>query len=482
MKSSLRVLLLSAAFAFPSFAAAQDVNEADATAIEGRFLTFLSKDLADTGALAVRALGDHYEVTFDIRKALEKSIAPWTVKEGTSILHALRPAPNGLWDYSGRGEIRLATELAAANRSSSVTLNIGSFENKGVFDPALRFVRNAEFKSGDLAFVMRSAQDSLKIAAKDYSFKVGFAEEKPGLGDISTDVAAHEISESFGTFPRPETKLTGNALTGRFLFEDVDFNGIAKLVDFWSGSAKGKTIATMTDAERAALSDIVRTHAPFVRQFGENTSVDGMAVNWAGSAVKIDRLAYRWAVEDIGGDAAVVVGLRIQKPTVDTAALPASLKKALPRDAGLGLRYSGIRLSAMWEALADPKMTRQALEAKDFYTKRILPNGKIRMDFDDTYFRSDYYDIAVSGGMDLPFDNPGKPDKADVVVTARDFDRTIKFLQDLSKEDPVFNQVSLTAMMMKGFGKTQADGSMQWRIEADATGSVKVNGQPMPGR
>jgi len=480
MKSSFSVLLLSAAFACPSLAAAQSVSEADAKAIEGRFLTVLGKDLADTGALAVRAVGDRYEVTFDIRKALEKNIAPWTVKAANSILHSLRPAATGFWDYSGRGEIHLATELAAANRSSSVTLNIGSFENKGVFDQALRFVRNGEFKSGDLAFVMRSAQDSLKIAAKDYSFKIGFTEEKPGLGDISTDVAAHEISETFGTFPNPETKLAGGTLTGHFLFEDVDFNGIGKLVDFWSGSAKGKSIDTMTDAERTALSEIVRDHAPFIKQLGESTSVDGVSVTWGGNAVKIENLAYRWAVEDIGGDAAAVMGVRVKNPTVDVSALPASLKKMLPHDAGLGLRYSGIKLSAMWEALADPKMARQALETKDFYTRKIFPNGRVRVDFDDTYFRSDYYDISVSGGMDVPLDNPRKPDRADVLVTARDFDKTIKSLQDLSREDPIFNQVSISAMMMKGFGKVQADGSMLWRIEADASGSVTVNGQPMP--
>lgn len=207
-----------------------------------------------------------------------------------------------------------------------------------------------------------------------------------------------------------------------------------------------------------------------------------MSVTWAGNAVRIDNLSYHWAIEDIGGDAAVVLGGRLEHPAVDAAAVPVSLKKALPREAGLGIRYSGFKLSAMWEALSDPQMTRQALTTKDFHTDRILPEGKVRMDFDDTYFRSEHYDVTISGGMDMPVKDGGRPYSADISVTAKNFDKTIKFLQDLAREDPGFGQISFTAMMMKGLGKAQPDGSVTWHVESDASGKVKVNGQPMPGR
>jgi hypothetical protein len=480
MKSTIRILLLSTFLAFPSLAVAEGVSETNARAVEAKLLSLMAKDLADAGALSVKAAGDRYDVLFDLRKALEKTIEPWTVKEANSILHALRPVSTGRWEYSGQGEIRLSTDLAAANRSSSVTLNIGSFENKGIFDENLRFIRNGEFTSNELKFGTRSGQDSLRIAARDYRVKLAFAEEKTGLGDISTDVAAHEISETFGTFPNPETRLEGETLAGRFLFEDVDFNGIARLVDFWGGSAKGKTIDALSDAERAALSDIIATHAPFVRRLGENTSVDGASLRWAGNALKIQNLSYRWAIDDLGGDAAVDVGAKVTNLSLDADALPPALKKALPKEAALGLRYSGFKLSAMWQALADPKMVRESLTTKDYYTKRILPEGVITASFDGTYVRSEHYDVTLSGGMALPLDNPGKPEKVDLKVTARDFDKTIRFLQDLSKENPQFSQMSFTAMAIKGFGKVQADGSVLWHIKTDAQGALTVNGQPLP--
>ena len=174
------------------------------------------------------------------------------------------------------------------------------------------------------------------------------------------------------------------------------------------------------------------------------------------------------------------IGAKLTNLTVDSDALPAALKKALPKEASLGLRYSGFKLSAMWEALADPKIVVQSLRTKDYYTKRILPDGLVKASFDDTYLRADHYDFTLSGWMELPLDNPGKPEHANLTVIARDFDRTTKFLQDLSREYPRFNQVSFTAMLMKGLGKAQADGSTLWHIEIDAAGSLKVNGQPMP--
>ena len=480
MKSTFRILLLSAFCTFPSLAAADSVNEANAKAVEAKLLSLMAKDLADTSALSVKAAGDRYDVLFDLRKALEKTIAPWTVKDASSILHALRPVAAGRWEYSGRGEIRLSTDLAAANQSSSMALNVGSFENVGTFDEKLHFIRNGEFKSSDLTLGMRSAQDSLKISAKDYGVKLAFAEKKAGLGDVSTDVVASELSETFGTFPNPETRLAGRALTGRYLFEDVDFNGIARLIDFWGGGAKGKAIDALSDAERAALSGIIAEHAPFINRLSEDTSIDDASVRWAGNTVKIQKFSYRWAIDDLGGDAAVVLGAKLTSLTVDADALAAALKKALPKEAGLRLRYSGFKLSAMWEALADPKMVRDSLATKDYYTKRILPDGKIKASFDGTYLRSDHYDFALSGAMELPLEDPGKPEKADLKLTARDFDKTIKFLQDLSKQHPQFGRASFAAMLMKGFGKVQADGSMLWHIKTDADGALTINGQPVP--
>lgn len=482
MTSTARMLLLSAAVAVPSMAAAQTVTEADAKAIESALLSLIAKDVADTGALSVKASGDRYEVLFDLRKAIEKNIAPWTLKDANSIVHSLHSVGKGLWDYAGQGEIRYASEFAAANQSASIALKIGSYENKGTFDESLKFIRKGAFKLGDVAYDTRAAGNSLKIAVKDYALTIAVDEKQPGLGDISADSAAHELSETLGAFPNPETRLAGAALNGRYLFENVDFAGIARLAEFWKGSAKGKTLDTLNETERAAFAEIIARHAPFISRLGENTSIDGVSVTSAGATVKIGNLSYRWAVDGLAKDAVFAFGAKATSITVDAEAVPPVFRKALPREAGFGLRYSGFKLSAMWEALADPKLAGQALTAKDFYTNRILPGEKMTASFDNTYVRSDYYDFTLSGDMVVPVKNPNKPERADLKLIAHDFDKTIKFLQDLSKEDPQMSAASFTALAMKGFGKVQADGSVLWHFEVGADGKMTVNGQPLPTR
>ena len=67
----------------------------------------------------------------------------------------------------------------------------------------------------------------------------------------------------------------------------------------------------------------------------------------------------------------------------------------------------------------------------------------------------------------------------DVTIKAKDLDKTIKYLQDNAQKVPEFGQASFMVLMMKGFGKADADGTTVWNVKLDETGKVTINGQEM---
>jgi hypothetical protein len=110
--------------------------------------------------------------------------------------------------------------------------------------------------------------------------------------------------------------------------------------------------------------------------------------------------------------------------------------------------------------------------------KIVLPDGKMHIDFTDVYAKSAVYDLSLAGQMQV---NPNDSDKpiVDVVIKAKDLDKTIKYLQDNAQKVPEFGQASFMVLMMKGFGKADADGTTVWAVKLDETGKVTINGQEM---
>jgi hypothetical protein len=118
-------------------------------------------------------------------------------------------------------------------------------------------------------------------------------------------------------------------------------------------------------------------------------------------------------------------------------------------------------------------------EQADELDKIVLPDGRMHIEFANVAAKSDIYDVSLTGTMLVNPSNSDKPD-ADITITARDLDKTVNYLQANAGKVPQFGQASFMLLMMKGFGKQQADGSMTWNVKVDQTGKVLVNGREMP--
>ena len=476
MNAAFRNVLALTVALMPPASFAAEISEPEAKQIEGAISSSLPAAMRKAGVVTVAPSTDHFNVTLDLAGMLAKGVAPWAVKEVTPIVHALTSGADGLWDFSTEGSFRLATELLAANRTSAFQLSIGELKDKGKFDPRIPFLREADVSLKDVTTTMRSSQDTIKAGIKDFSARIRSTDVKAGVVDIVSDYSGSGLSQTFGTFPNPEVKISGEKLEGRQTAKSFDIAGIAKLIAFWRAEGRPQTIKSLKPEELKELAAIVGMHKPFVDRFGEQTTVSGVKIASSGKAFTVEKLAYDWALEDIAKDGAFVFGATASNPSVTPGFWPAGLEKALPREIAVHARYFGFKIGPMWEALSNPD---PAAPVPDF-RKIMLPDERVTMQFSNTYARSDVYDVSLEGSI---FMRPGRNDdqsEADLTITAKDFDNTVKFLQDNAKIAPVFGQASFFALMAKGLGKPQPDGSIVWNVKVDSMGKITINGQPLP--
>jgi hypothetical protein len=481
MHASFRSISLAAAIVLPLTAHAQSASEAEARKIEEGLISVLPERVAKDDAIKIRTSGDQYEMQLDLRNWIARTITPWAVTEVTPIIQKLALKDDGLWQIGGKSNFKLATELAAANRSNSFLLTIGEYDTKGVFDPGISFLRDSDIKLSDVLVNMRSGQDSIKVGMKDFAVRLDVADQRAGIGDVKAVFNATDLVETFGAFPNPELKIAGATLAGQQTFDSVDFAGIKKLVAFWQGSARGKRIPDLNEDERRALAAVIAAHRPFMARAGEETNVDNVTLSSGGKGFSIETFGYHWAFEDIGKDGTIRAGLTLENPKALPGTWPAGLEQAMPKSLAVNIRYQGFKLGPMWDLLSDPKTIAVASgEAADNLSKTLLPDGRVVMEFSNTYMRSEHYELTVDGKL---FMRPGKRDdqsEADINITAKDFDKTLKFLQDGAKTVPAFGQASFFALMAKGMGRVQPDGSMLWNVKMDNMGKITINGQPLP--
>ena len=473
MNAAFRNVLALSIVLMPLASFAAEISEPEAKRIEGAISSSLPAAMRKAGVVTVAPSTDHFNVTLDFAGMLAKGVAPWAVKEVTPIVHALTPDVDGLWDFSTQGSFRLGTELLAANRTSAFQLSVGEIKDKGKFDPRIPFLREADVSLKDVTTTMRSSQDTIKAGIKDFSARIRSADVKAGVVDIVSDYSGSGLSQTFGTFPNPEVKISGEKLEGQQNFESVDLIGIKKLIAF-SRRSTPRIKGYLSDADHTAIAAIVKAHKPFVAKAGENTTIGNVSIASGGKKFLIERLGYHWSIEDIANDGFVVFGATFQKPSITPGFWPAGVEKAMPQEARINVRYSGFKLSAVWEALAN-------LESQPLpdYGRLMLPDGRLKYDFSDTFVRSEHYDFSLIGSV---FQYPGSRDRfeGDVTVTAKNFETTVKFLQDSSRTVPQLGQAAFVALMAKGLGKIESDGSTVWQIKFDTKGKITINGQPLP--
>ena len=461
----------------PMAALAQTVDDAQASSIEQAIAAFLSPGAS--GIIKIKPAGDHFDLTMDLTSLFDPAAGLWRLSEVTPIVRALTPNADGTWSLKGDGPFALKADSMVANRPNSVSAQVAAFSTSALVDPGLGFARTAELGLKDASLAFRSGQESLKFRLADFVAKMTVENLTGGKGTLKSDFIIGQFAQTFGSFPNAEVTVRAQAIKGVQRAEALDFEAIKGLGQFHR-EQKRKSAGRLSDTDTAELRLLLQKHVPLVGSIGETTAMTAVSLESAGKGISAGKLDYRWSLDDIAKDGAFTIGAKLSEITAVAGTLPKGADSLLPQSLTFNLTYTGFKIGALMQEWADDPRGDRLRQDPERYNTLLAP-GLLTMTVKDTAMKSAAYDISLDGNLSFTMANTRAPN-VEMNVVARDFDQTVKFLQEGAKTTPELGQLAFGAMMAKGFGQAQPDGSMLWKIEMDGRQrQLLVNGQRIGG-
>jgi hypothetical protein len=472
MKSTLRAALFATTLLQPVLVWADTADDAGAKTIEQAVKTYGPNALSKPGLVRVSPDGEGYRLAIDTAKLIADAVAPMKVKEAMPLTFNLVSQADGYWRFNSANPFKVITEYLAANRSANLSISTESGMIEGVYDPKIFFPREARLGFTNGVGSLRDSRDALKIDVKDASLSSQVKDLTAGTNDI----------DGVCTFPQPEVRLAAGQIDGSFRLGKVSLSGFAELMNFWKVTAARKDIADLTDVQREEFKGLLAKYQPGMDEITAKVVAANLSTSQGGRGFKLETLEHETHWQGLGGLATLSMVTRINNLGIDEGIWPKALEAALPQEAALNLKASGFDMGAIW---ADEAQLRTPAEKaalpREHFLKLWLPDGKMTLDFADSFARSSIYDLTLSGQIQMGRD-PRRPPTGTLTVTAKDIDTTVKYLQDNVKTVPVFRQASFGMLMLKGLGKAGADNTMVWELKFEGDGKITVNGQALPMR
>jgi hypothetical protein len=247
-----------------------------------------------------------------------------------------------------------------------------------------------------------------------------------------------------------------------FVFEHVKAKKLSK-----SGSDKFEKLA------RAAL--------PLFGALEETVVANNLSVATDMGKVGLSKLTYSFKMNGLTSSSSVGFGLRAENLKLDSGAVPAGYEALVPSMAVVEVGVPDMNFAAAADILLQTDFSGKdgpSPETGSRIEQAVFPNDRLTLEFPEISASSGVYDIDMSGKMVADLKHTDRY-SLQMSVLARDYDKTIAFVQNAAKTDPELNQISFVMMMAKGFAKTDPDGRQRWDIVVGEDGSFTVNGQVM---
>lgn len=482
MRKTLLSTVATLAIILPFHAHAAEVNQAGADQIKEKLTYYLPKDIVDTGFLKVTPATNRYELSVDLQPFL-KDIKPemFTISGLKPFVHYLTPQDDGMWKVEVNDRFDVKGSFTAEGKKQDFIYQIESIVFDGMFDPSITYFTTGKYSLDKLAFESKGGDADIGMWVEKMSADMKGEKVAEGIVDLSATMSMSNLTERIGENSNNAVNIVADSMSGTIEAKRLGVNALRDLLVFGLDLVKSD-VKQLDQGQAEKLKTLIRANMPLTDKFDEQLKFDGVRVVAQGMDLSLDSFTYGLGFTGLKKDASARFNMGIVKPVIPAGLLPPGTEGAVPDSANFAVAISNLDLEGVVNymlANADftkPEPLTPAQSAE--LGKIVLPDGKMHIDFTDVYAKSAVYDLSLSGQMQVNPDNSDKPEM-DVTIKAKDLDKTIKYLQDNAQKVPEFGQASFMVLMMKGFGKAEADGTTVWNVKLDASGKVTINGQEM---
>ncbi|OBZ93252.1 hypothetical protein ADU59_22600 [Pararhizobium polonicum] len=476
----LSALLLSTALVTQSVQAA-DISHQGAQQLEQKFTSYLPGELAKSGLIKVRPGTEDYEVTFD-PTVLLKDIDPKTfsISGLKPFLSLIRPMEDGFWHFAQTADLDVKGQFTTGAEKTDFTYKIDAMRSEGIVDPDLLYFKSMDMTADGITVTSKSPQQSLEARFGSMTSTLNTKKATPETVDIRSNMAMNGFTETVIDPTKVQVDISADNVTADVAFNGLAYRPLQDIVFFLVDAVKRKTLLP---TEQVRLKALVRANLPMFETLLESVEVANLKVGTPTGTFGAETLRYTINTNGLKDNASFGIGIAFDKPSVPPGTVPDAFKAALPDTVSTHISLENLNLASgityfidHADFNADKTLTdAQAAEAGRLF----LPGGALTIKYNDVSARSSVYDFSLSGTTIVYPEQPGRQN-TDLTLYAKDFDKTISYLQENAATVPQFGQAAFMLLMIKGFAKQTPDGRQMWNIAVDENKKVKINGQDLP--
>ena len=458
----------------PALAAAATAEEAQRLA--GVFQTYLGKE---AGVVTVIPSGESYDVKLDFVPLLAKVTAPGFSVEGSPMEMKLTQQGSGKWLLSQDSPLSYYATMPGGLK---IVVKIGNLKSDSIFDQNLAALVSSTSDISDFSVDQTMVMPDGRSAHVAYVIKSARYETvmKPaGLGKFDATTRSEMIGlvEKLSMPPSPGTSApTDIVVTVRRVEQEGTLKGLrvqsaAQLLAWFVAHPSFDVIR----AEQTELKNLVRDSLPFFDNASSTTIFQTLSVETPVGPVSIGNLGLNVSMNGIVANGKLherlyIVGLRIPDQLV-----PSWAAELVPETLVLDFTVTDFNLADPLQIILDsvdlsvPPPPNPGLETK--LLAALLPKGAVTVSLGPSKIVGKTFDVGFEGSMVA---GPMATPLGQATIKAKGFDQVIEALKTAPPD--VGGKAMPGIIAAKGMAKTEADGSLSWKIENTISGTVLVNG------
>ncbi|MGV2128937.1 hypothetical protein ACQZ4Q_05255 [Agrobacterium vitis] len=474
---SVPVLFLSAVLMHGQ-ANAADVTPKGAKDLKQQLLSTLPDGMVkDASAMTVRARKSAYEVRVNTIALFGLEAIKFTKTMGINpVVSLIRPLDGGLWQIDQAGGIDVKGQTKEKGPKSNFLFSVDSYSMTGIYDPTITYLQSGTYKTEDMRLRLQTGDSSTDIRLDAVNSTVQGTKD----GDNKITIASiGSYSNLVETIKGPKADPVGVRVgsgESSVKIEGLAYGPLQKMIPIL---VRNWNKPPMDEADKNLLIQLFRSNFPLFKTMSQSVVYRDIQIETPQGPFTAKRFGIETMIDGISNGARFGFGLDLVEPQMVAGLVPAAYVPLIPQTSTIKVKVPTVNAADGINYLMDnvdydpahPLTPPQKSEI----SRRFFPDGIATIAYDGTRLTSSLYDVTVTGKTTFALTGNDKP-LADVTVTARDFDKTIAYLQANAKQTPELGQTAFFLLMAKGFAQTQEDGQLLWHVETDRTGQIKVNG------
>ena len=469
-------------FSFICFASAStsalavSATPEEAQRLTGVFQTYLGKE---PGVVTVTVAGEAYDVKIDFAPLIAKFKQPNFSAEVSPIVMKLTDQGGGKWLVTQDSPLSYSAKMPG---QLDMTVKIGALKSSSVFDQNVSAFTNSTYDIADLAVdetITTPEAASMHVAynVKALHYDTTSAPSGADALDGTFHMAMSGITETIGVPASPTggqpMDITVTAETG---IQDGTVKGfrakaIYQLIAWFVAHPSEEAIK----ANQAELKTLAIAGLPLFENVTATGALQNLSVTTPVGPVGIASLGFDMGLNGLVENGMLHEEFRAEGLSLPPGLVPTFATDLVPHSFALDFKVADFNLASPAKMLLEvmdlsaAKPTTPEEDAK--LLTALLPKGAVEVSLGPSKLTGKLYDLGFEGTLTA---GPVGVPVGVATIKAKGLEEVMKVLQTAPPE--MAGQAIPALIAAKGMAKSEADGSLSWKIENTISGTVLING------